>query len=143
MNNSDYNDFNNWQNGDEFEMNNPNNHMHGFFFFDNPNFKKLWEQIQNGENPSESLQKYFHMDSLKKHREKYEENKKKMERLKKMESENKNSRNRKQKTTTFTQEEYLKLIEIRGYLAITEQFPHVKALDKLLNQIAIVPPEAQ
>jgi hypothetical protein len=33
----------------------------------------------------------------------------------------------------------LKLIEIRGYLAITEQYAHVKALDKLLAQIVIIP----
>jgi hypothetical protein len=37
----------------------------------------------------------------------------------------------------LTQEEYFKLIEIRGYLAINEQFAHVKALDKVLNTIKI------
>ena len=45
----------------------------------------------------------------------------------------------KPKTTPFSQEEYFKLIEIRGYLAIQEQFAHVKALDKLLSQIIIKP----
>jgi hypothetical protein len=39
----------------------------------------------------------------------------------------------------FTQDEYMKLIEIRGYLAITEQYAHVKALDKVLNQIRMIP----
>ena len=47
MNNSDYNDFRNWQNGDDGEENNPNN---GFFFFGNssPEFKKMWDQMRNG-----------------------------------------------------------------------------------------------
>jgi hypothetical protein len=48
-----------------------------------------------------------------------------------------------QKTTIFSQEDYLKLVEIRGYLAITEQYAHVKALDKLLNQIKIIPKESK
>jgi hypothetical protein len=43
------------------------------------------------------------------------------------------------KKTIFNQDDYLKLIEIRGYLAITEQYAHVKALDKLLAQIVIIP----
>jgi hypothetical protein len=43
------------------------------------------------------------------------------------------------KKTIFNQDDYLKLIEIRGYLAITEQYAHVKALDKLLSQIVIIP----
>jgi hypothetical protein len=38
----------------------------------------------------------------------------------------------------FGQDDYMKLIEIRGYLNITEQHAHVKALDKLLSQIQIV-----
>ena len=41
MNNSDHNDFQNWQNGDENEMNNPNNHMGGFFYFGDPKFREI------------------------------------------------------------------------------------------------------
>ncbi len=54
MGNSDYNDFRNWQNGDDSEENNPHN---GFFFFGNssPEFKKMWDQMRNGENPADSL----------------------------------------------------------------------------------------
>ena len=37
----------------------------------------------------------------------------------------------------LSQEEYFKLIEIRGYLAINEQLAHVRALDKVLNTIKI------
>jgi hypothetical protein len=47
--------------------------------------------------------------------------------------------NKKTSVVNFTQDEYMKLIEIRGYLAITEQFAHVKALDKVLNQIKMIP----
>jgi hypothetical protein len=47
--------------------------------------------------------------------------------------------NRKSTVVNFTQDEYMKLIEIRGYLAITEQYAHVKALDKVLNQIQMIP----
>jgi len=59
----------------------------------------------------------------------------------KQESNRKSSRknNRKSTVVNFTQDEYMKLIEIRGYLAITEQFAHVKALDKVLNQIQMIP----
>lgn len=55
----------------------------------------------------------------------------------------KNSKPNKNRTkkTIFNQDDYLKLIEIRGYLAITEQYAHVKALDKILNEIIIVPKE--
>jgi hypothetical protein len=129
MNNSDHNDYNNWQNGDEFEENNPNNHMGGFFFYGNPKFKKIWDDIAKNQDPNDSIREYLNMDEI-------------MKQFNKPNNLNKNPRNnrRKQKTnTTFTQEEYHKLIEIRGYLAITEQFAHVKALDKLLAQIVMIP----
>ena len=128
MNNSDYNDFNNWQNGDEYEGNNPNNYPGGFFFFGNPKFKKIWEDIAKNQDPNDSIRDYLNMDDIMKQFGKQNLNK------------NQRNNRRKQKTnTTFTQEEYQKLIEIRGYLAITEQFAHVKALDKLLGQIIMVP----
>lgn len=128
MNNSDNNDFNNWQNGDEFEMNNPNN-MGGFFFFGSPQFKDLWKKMQNKENINDDLRDYLNMDDL---LNQYG---------KQMNPKGPHRRNPKknQKQTTFTQDEYQKLIEIRGYLAITEQHAHVKALDKMLNQIIMIP----
>ena len=132
MNNSDHNDFNNWQNGDHFEENNPNNHMGGFFFFGNPKFKKIWDDIAKNQDPNESIRDYLNIDDI-------------MKQYSKQNPQKSNPRsqrrknNQQQKTTTFTQEEYQKLIEIRGYLAITEQFAHVKALDKLLNQIIMIP----
>ena len=60
--------------------------------------------------------------------------------MKKNKDNSKPNKNRTKKTI-FNQDDYLKLIEIRGYLAITEQYAHVKALDKLLNEIIIVPKE--
>jgi hypothetical protein len=129
MNNSDHNDFNNWQNGDDSDMNNPNN---GFFFYGkmNPEFKKMWDQIQNGEDFTQSMRDYLNIDDI-------------MRDFGKMPPQpNKQPRRpirNKPKHSPLTQDEYLKLIEIRGYLAIQEQHAHVKALDKLLNQIVIFP----
>ena len=142
MGNSDYNDFRNWQNGDDNEENNPNN---GFFFFGNtsPEFKKMWDQMRNGENPADSLRDYLNMDDILDQWTK-ENQKKSFNPNNKFNPNNSPKPSRrpirhKPKTTPFSQEEYFKLIEIRGYLAIQEQFAHVKALDKLLNQIIIKP----
>lgn len=135
-NNSDYNDFRNWQNGDENEGNNPNNHPNGFFFMGpmNPHFRELWNKIQNGEDVTNDIRDYLNIDDIMKQhgpppQPKHNRNS----------GSRKNSKRPPSKSTTFTKEEYHKLIEIRGYLAITEQFSHVKALDKLLNQIVMVP----
>ena len=136
MGNSDYNDFRNWQNGDDSEENNPNN---GFFFFGNssPEFKKMWDQMRKGENPADSLRDYLNMDDM---LDKWaQDNKKKPFSPQNTPKPSRRPIKHKPKTTPFTQEEYFKLIEIRGYLAIKEQFAHVKALDKLLNQIVIKP----
>ena len=134
MNNSDYNDFNNWQNGDENEMNNPNNWSKGFFFYgpDNPAFKKMWENMNKNNDYIENMKDYMNMNDIlnswskELSKSEYKQPQKKYPKAK-------------SKNTTFSQEDYFKLIEIRGYLAITEQHAHVKALDKLLNQITIVP----
>jgi hypothetical protein len=127
MNNSDYNDFNNWQNGDENEMNNPNNWFPkgGFFYYGSNKdaFKKIWENMHKNEDPMEYMKEYFHMDDIKPSKK-----------PRKVSQNHKND----QKPAIFNQEDYMKLIEIRGYLNITEQYAHVKALDKLLNQIQIV-----
>ena len=133
MNNSDYNDFNNWQNGDENEMNNPNNWFpkNGFFYYNGSNeaFRKMWENIGKGENPLEHMKEYLHMDDV------FNKINKNPKRAK--------PRQNPTKTVVFTQDDYLKLIEIRGYLNITEQYAHVKALDKLLNQIQIIPKDSK
>lgn len=128
MNNSDHNDFSGWQNEDENEMNNPNNWFPGggFFYYKSNNdaFKKIWDSIHNGENPMDYMKEYMNMDD-------YPKNSKRRPK-------NKNENKFGNKTTVFNQDDYLKLIEIRGYLNITEQYAHVKALDKLLNQIQII-----
>ena len=136
MGNSDHNDFRNWQNGDDSEENNPHE---GFFFFGNssPEFKKMWDQMRNGENPADSLRDYLNMDDILNQWTK--ENQKKPFNQNNSPKPSRKPNRHKPKTTPFTQEEYFKLIEIRGYLAIQEQFAHVKALDKLLNQIIIKP----
>ena len=136
MNNSDFNDFRNWQNGDDSEENNPHD---GFFFFGNssPEFKKIWDQMRKGENPADSLRDYLNMDDM---LDKWaQDNKKKPLNPNNQPKHFRKPIKHKPKTTPFTQEEYFKLIEIRGYLAIQEQYAHVKALDKLLNQIIIKP----
>lgn len=132
MNDSDHNDFKNWQNGDD-EMNNPNNWFPGGFFYYGPseNFKKLFGQNQNNEEFLDNMKEYLNMDDILGQWSKQLNSKGSNSR--------KNNRIKNTKTTIFSQEDYLKLIEIRGYLAINEQFAHVKALDKLLSQIKIIP----
>ena len=136
MNNSDHNDFEQWQN-DDYEENNPNNQMPSNFPFHlhwklyGPNsskFRKMWEEMGKGDG-LEDLANYLNLNDIFKQNMENEMNKK-------------SSRKASKKNTTvvnFTQDEYMKLIEIRGYLAITEQYAHVKALDKVLNQIKMVP----
>jgi hypothetical protein len=134
MNNSDYNDFSGWQNDEENDMRNPNNWIpKGGFFYYGPmseEFKKMWNQQGNQDNFMEHLKDYLNFSNP----------------IEKLERSNKNKRQpkiSKNKTTIFSQDDYLKLIEIRGYLAINEQFAHVKALDKLLNQIQIIPKDSK
>jgi len=122
MNNSDHNDFINWQNGDEEPPKN-------FFYYGpfNDKFKDLWEKMHNKINKEdyvEDMKEYMNFDELMSDISKYP---------KKRPSKSKSTK------TMFNQDDYLKLIEIRGYLAITEQYAHVKALDKLLGQIIIIP----
>ena len=121
MNNSDHNDFINWQNGDEEPPKN-------FFYYGpfNDKFKDMWEKMHNKINKQDyvdDMKEYMNFDDL-------------------MNDVTKNSKKRpsrnKSAKTVFDQDDYLKLIEIRGYLSITEQYAHVKALDKLINQIAII-----
>jgi hypothetical protein len=138
MNNSDHNDFKNWQNGDDGDMNNPNNNPNGFFFYGNmsPKFREMWNKINNGEDINESIRDYLNIDDM-------------MNQFAKQPNPapQKNNRrpqkNVKKPTTIFSHDDYNKLIEIRGYLNITEQYSHVKALDKLLNQIIIIPKDNQ
>jgi hypothetical protein len=135
MNNSDNKDFDSWQNGDEFEGNNPNNWIpkNGFFYYGPPSeaFKKMWGNLNNGPDFIENMKEYLNSNDIFKDLEKSHQNK------------FKRTPKNKQKTTMFSQEDYFKLIEIRGYLAITEQHAHVKALDKLLNQIQIIPKDSK
>ena len=121
MNNSDHNDFMNWQNGDEEPPKN-------FFYYGpfNDKFKDMWEKMHNKINKQDyvdDMKEYMNFDDL-------------------MNDVTKNSKKRpssnKSAKTVFDQDDYLKLIEIRGYLSITEQYAHVKALDKLINQIVII-----
>lgn len=136
MNNSDYNDFKNWQNGDDDnDMRNPNNWFpkNGFFYYGpNENFKKIFNNQNNPEDIIENMKEYLNMDDMLNQWAKQMNPKPSSRR-------NQRNRNTPQKTTVFSQEDYFKLIEIRGYLAINEQMAHVKALDKLLSQITIVP----
>jgi hypothetical protein len=136
MNNSDYNDFRNWQNNGDDENNpfNPN----GFFYYGpvNDQFKKMWESMQgnNQEDPMNYMKEYLNIDDILKEV---------MNPSNKMPRPNKKAQRPKTTTVTFTQEEYMKLIEIRGYLSITEQYAHVKALDKVLTQISMLPPDSR
>lgn len=132
MNNSDYNDFQSWQNGDdENDMRNPNNWIPkgGFFYYGpmNDDFKNLWNNMNNQDDFINHMKNYMNMDDI---MEQFKNN---------VPSKSKKPvKSNKPKPTVFTHDDYNKLIEIRGYLAITEQYAHVKALDKLLNHIQII-----
>lgn len=122
-------DFNEWQNPEENPMN-PWSHKNGFFYFNGnkEQFRKMWEDmVERSDNPIDYLQKYMHLNELNEMKKKDFNDK----------NAKKSSRNKATKIVHFTQDEYLKLIEIRGYLAITEQYAHVKALDKVLNHINV------
>jgi hypothetical protein len=140
MNNSDFNDFRNWQNGDEGDdANNPNNNPNGFFFYGNmsPEFRKMWNDINSGQDFTENMKEYLNMDDIMKEwsRNNNPKPKNPMNNRRPMKHRPQPQKN----MTTFSRDDYEKLIEIRGYLNITEQRAHVKALDKLLSQIVIVP----
>jgi hypothetical protein len=132
MNNSDHNDFDQWQNGD-YEDNNPNNYppFDAWKFYRFPKsseaFKKMMENM-NKNDGLEDLANYLNLNEIMKENMKQDLNRKSSRKS-----------NKKSTVVNFTQDEYMKLIEIRGYLAITEQFAHVKALDKVLNQIKMIP----
>jgi hypothetical protein len=135
MNNSDNRDFQNWQNGDdENDPRNPNNwNPGGGFFYYGPseNFKKMFNN-NNPEEFFENMKEYLNMDDMLNQWSKQMNQKPSPRR-------NQKSKNMPQKTTMFSQEDYMKLIEIRGYLNITGQIAHVRALDKVINQIIIIP----
>ena len=140
MNNSDHNDFENWQNGDENEMNNPNNYPNGFFFYGNmtPEFRDLWQKMQNRQDFTENMKDYLNIDDIMKEITKPNRPKNQQPPMNHRRVQ-KNKPQPQKNVTTFSREDYEKLIEIRGYLNITEQRAHVKALDKLLGQIIMVP----
>lgn len=120
MNNSDYNDFLNWQNGDD----EPTPGSWYYFGPLNEEIKKMWENKLNNDDPLEHLKDYLNVNDMFAKNQIPKYNKKETSRSKRP-------------NMMLTQEEYFKLIEIRGYLAINEQFAHVKALDKVLNTIKI------
>ena len=105
MNNFDFNDFNNWQNGDdENDMRNPNNwnSRHGFFFYGpGEDFKKMWENAGNQNDFLNYMKDYLNVNDI-------------MNQIPHNMKQPKKSKTNKQKTTIVSQEDYLKLIEIRG-----------------------------
>jgi hypothetical protein len=129
MNNSDYNDFEQWQNGDDEGQNYPPFGHWKFYRLPKSSeaFKKMWENMYKGDG-LDDIANYLNLNEILKENMKQDMSKKPVR---------KNTK--KNTVVNFTQDEYMKLIEIRGYLAITEQFAHVKALDKVLNQIQMIP----
>jgi hypothetical protein len=126
MNNSDHNDFMNWQNGDENPE--PNN----FFYYGpwNEKFRDMWNKMHQNIDKNDYIEQMKDYMNLNDPPSSNQYNKEKNRRQR--------QKSKFQKETILSQEDYLKLIEIRGYLSITEQYAHVKALDKLINRIQIV-----
>jgi hypothetical protein len=123
-NNSDFNDFNNWMNGD----NSPDDYYMGPF---NDKFKNMWNDWQKMQNDNSS--NYMNFDDI-------------MKLFHNMDAQNKrpiNPKSRKPRQnpnmkmtrTVIMPDDYQRLLEIRGYLNITEQYAYVKTLDKILNSM--------
>jgi hypothetical protein len=94
----------------------------------------MWNDINSGQDFTESMKEYLNIDDIMKEWSKNTRPKNPMNNRRPMKKQQPAKT-----TTTFSREDYEKLIEIRGYLNITEQRAHVKALDKLLSQIVIIP----
>ena len=136
MNNSDYNDFKNWENNGDDENNPFNPNGNGFIYYGpfNDKFKNLWNKMNSKDEYMDHMKDYLNMDDILNEWSKqiFNQPNKPQYNPKKL------SKKQPKNVSAISQEDYFKLIEIRGYLAITEQHAHVKALDKLLNQIKII-----
>jgi hypothetical protein len=132
----------NFENNEFEEYNNPD-HIYrpknGFFYFNGSKeeLRKMWEKMIQNQTPMDYLQEYMNFHDI--------DNPKKPEVSGKFgdKHQKKSQKPKPSKVVQFTHDEYLKLIEIRGYLAITEQFAHVKALDKVINHIKVDGKEIQ
>jgi hypothetical protein len=126
----------NFENNEFEEYNNPD-HIYrpknGFFYFNGSKeeLRKMWEKMIQNQTPMDYLQEYMNFHDI--------DNPKKPEVSGKFgdKHQKKSQKPKASKVVQFTHDEYLKLIEIRGYLAITEQYAHVKALDKVINHIKV------
>jgi hypothetical protein len=121
-NNKNNDDMNNWD----------NEHPSDNFFYMGPynsNFKNMWDDWQKMQN--ENAANYMSFDDIMKMFGNFDEVKKP----------NKSPRRprpsppMKVTRTVIMPEDYQRLLEIRGYLNITEQYAYVKTLDKILNSM--------
>lgn len=120
-------------NDGDFENWNPEHPSDGFFYMGpyNDKFKDMWNDWTKMQKNNQSNYMSFD-DIMKMFGEANAQNKR-----------DPNQKNRRPKPnpnvkitrTVITPEDYQRLLEIRGYLNITEQYAYVKTLDKILNNM--------
>jgi hypothetical protein len=119
-------------NNDDFENFGPERPDDGFFYMGpfNDKFKNMWEDWNKMQKDNAS--NYMSYDDI-------------MKMFGNIDSQNKRPMNNKRRPrqnpnmkvsrTVIMPDDYQRLLEIRGYLNITEQYAYVKTLDKILNSM--------
>lgn len=118
-------------NDGNFENWNPEHPSDGFFYMGpfNDKFKNMWSDWNKIQKQNESNFMSFE-DIMKLFGDANQPSKPEMSPKSRRPRNNPNSRVTR---TVITPEDYQRLLEIRGYLNITEQYAYVKTLDKILN----------
>lgn len=124
---------NNNPNDDDFENNfEPEHPSDGFFYMGpyNDKFKNMWNDWQKLQN--DNAGNYMSYDDILKMFGNFDANN-----MKKQPRPARKQRNADMKVTrtVIMPDDYQRLLEIRGYLNITEQYAYVKTLDKILNSM--------
>lgn len=121
-NNKNNDDMNNWD----------NEHPSDNFFYMGPynqNFKNMWDDWKKIQD--ENAANYMSFDDIMKMFGNFDQVKK----PNKSPRRQRNTPDMKVTRTVIMPDDYQRLLEIRGYLNITEQYAYVKTLDKILNSM--------
>jgi hypothetical protein len=120
------------RNNDDFENWDPEHPSDGFFYMGpfNDKFKNMWQDWNKLQN--DNANNYMSFDDIMKMFGNSDAmNKKPMRPARKP----RNNPDMKISRTVIMPDDYQRLLEIRGYLNITEQYAYVKTLDKILNSM--------
>lgn len=125
-NNSDNDDLNNF---------NPEHPSDGFFYMGpyNDKFKAMWNDWNKMQN--ENSANYMSFDEIMKMFGNFESIDNQNKKPNRNPRRPRNSSDIKVSRAVIMPDDYQRLLEIRGYLNITEQYAYVKTLDKILNSM--------